>query len=277
MSEKIESLEGFIEKLSQIKSNFDEKNFLLCFRGHSDYNFTLIPPINRPENIKYIEHEDVIFDELMLEKLEDFAEDKTTFDKLVRMQHYGFPTRLLDITTHPLVALYFACSNYPDDKTSSETDGEVIIFNIPIKRVKYSDDFLVSILSNISRLKKDNKDFNNKENRRRLLNKAQLEMPWYNGDIDLEIFKIVVPVKAPKNSDRIKSQYGLFFLFASTTTSEHPFIPQEWILTKDKEIIIDKEFKEKIREELKTIYVSHNILFPPNLDDVINLLKEKYK
>ena len=60
---------------------------------------------------------------------------------LVRMQHYDLPTRLLDITTNPLIALYFACADGVD------YDGEVIIFQLPLARVRYFDSDTVSCLS----------------------------------------------------------------------------------------------------------------------------------
>jgi hypothetical protein len=52
-----------------------------------------------------------------------FENDNTTFDKLVRMQHHGLPTRLLDVTSNPLVALFFACNQ------SAKSDGKILLFS----------------------------------------------------------------------------------------------------------------------------------------------------
>ena len=103
----------------------------------------MIPNIYR-ENI--IKHEHILFKELLLRCPQDFEYCKTTFELLVKMQHYSLPTRLLDITINPLVALYFACQSKPKD------DGEIIIFEIPKSDIKYYDSDAVSILSNLSRV-----------------------------------------------------------------------------------------------------------------------------
>ncbi len=136
----------FIDKITLNSDNY--YNFHeLFYRGHSKASYKVQPSVFRNHHA----NEDVIFQELLLATPADFIEDKTTFDKLVRMQHYGLPTRLLDITTNPLVALYFACCE------NFKEDGELLLFNIDKGNIKYFDSDTVSILSNLSRLKIEEK------------------------------------------------------------------------------------------------------------------------
>lgn len=51
----------------------------------------------------------------------DEFNDTDNFNVVAKMQHFGLPTRLLDFTTNPMVALYFACCNEPNN------DGKVFL------------------------------------------------------------------------------------------------------------------------------------------------------
>jgi hypothetical protein len=66
-----------------------------------------------------------MFREYILRNPNEFEHEKTTFEKLVKMQHYSLPTRLLDITSNALVGLFFAVQK------NNNCDGELIIFGVP--------------------------------------------------------------------------------------------------------------------------------------------------
>jgi len=138
----IKSVQEFLDKLKEINQS---NNVELYFRGETkDRGETAnIPSIFRKDN--WIENEHKIFREFILRNPNEFKDDKTVFDKLVRMQHYGLPTRLLDVSSNALMSLYFACENYQDKE-----DGIVSIFKIPKDKIEFYDSKKVSVISNIA-------------------------------------------------------------------------------------------------------------------------------
>ena len=68
------------------------------------------------------------------------------------MQHYGSPTRLLDITANPLVGLYFACESH------FEIDGKVSIFGIRSDEVAYETSDRVQMLSHLQELSREEQE-----------------------------------------------------------------------------------------------------------------------
>ncbi|NDZ06777.1 FRG domain-containing protein [Pseudomonas aeruginosa] len=64
---------------------------------------TVMPSIDRDG---LLENEDKLFKEFIIRNPDEFKGQRSTFEILTKMQHYGLPTRLLDITTNPLVALF---------------------------------------------------------------------------------------------------------------------------------------------------------------------------
>ena len=135
-----------VSDLSQILQTLGEpkEGHTRFFRGHGDEGWQMLPSIYRETYL--IENEDKIIKDALTYCPDDFLPSDTLFEKLVKLQHYGYSTRLLDLTTNALVALYFAACN----KQHHEKDGELIILDIPNEQIKYGDSDTVAILSAIS-------------------------------------------------------------------------------------------------------------------------------
>ena len=106
---RINSVSEFIEKIVQLDK---EEGTEIFYRGHADRDWELLPSIFRTPS--GVEKEHLLFRDMVAHEPQSFSECKSALDYLVQMQHYGLPTRLLDMTTNPLVALYFACQSVGD-------------------------------------------------------------------------------------------------------------------------------------------------------------------
>ncbi|MCZ8036493.1 MAG: FRG domain-containing protein [Novosphingobium sp.] len=257
------SVEDFLKILFAIKKAPGTESF---YRGHHDATFELTPSLLRrwtDGSWKHLPDEDRLCKEVLIAHHDEFQGDHYCFDRLVRMQHYGLPTRLLDISGNPLVALFFAC--HCDPKLMG-TDGEVIIFRIDRDRVKYFDSDTVSCLANLSNLSHAQKNqidlsldleaFNRQEVARRLLHHIRSEKSYFEACMKPDDLGSVLCVKAKRTNSRIKSQSGAFLLFG------HEALLPEWGNEGIEVSRVKITDKAKIMTQLDAININATTVYP---------------
>lgn len=252
--------------------------FQFFYRGESSVNWRLLPSILRHETSW--SRESFYYHEMLVRCPGEFKYS-SFLSKLVTMQHYGCPTRLLDVTLNSLIGLYFAC------ESNHYEDGKVYIFPTIRGSMSYADSEKALFLSCLPHL-----SINEQKNLRqelnvitgdnalpyqsfwilnKLLSIAKREKPSLQdisnfGDLVSPLF-----VQPDYTNDRIRNQQGAFIisgLFKSLDEAESRIKAR----TAKTYIIIEANAKKKILDELDSVGINKASVYP-NIEKIAEYLK----
>jgi len=114
----ISSFDEYVSYIEKYKRQY-------YFRGHANSKWDIEPSIMRANPFPTLSDEQKIIAENASEESDSrsYLRILKSLATLFRLQHYGHKTRICDLTTNSLAALYFAT----EDTTEEEVDGAVFV------------------------------------------------------------------------------------------------------------------------------------------------------
>lgn len=252
----------FLKHIEYFRMNKSSGNCRLLYRGQSNANLPICPSVFRKNNLQ---KEAQIVKELKRVAPQDFSMCSSQIECLIKMQHYGLPTRLLDVTLNPLVALYFACS----DEDSLDKDGAVYTFS---EYVHSHDEILIERNASLSTYSGSSPE----DMSRHIEYEPGFLNPDKTTNKDLikrlfgEKYHAVMP---PLNNERIRRQQGAFLLFGLDLENQiNPCQKESFTIDNlrnnsednyyNGKIIVIREYKKPILKDLDALGINKAFLFP---------------
>lgn len=258
---EVTNISEYISKIMDIRDGLLEEGSSesLFFRGQCNLSWDIRPSIFRNS---WISVEEEMIEKAISRVPHEFAGCNTAFEELTKLQHYGLPTRLLDVTMNPLVALYFACCS--KEKLEGEDDSNGVVY-YGSSYARHSSDIDVKILSSLAKIKLTSTTTLNDL-------KVTLQLNESNPEHLINTIQGDLFVMPKYSNSRLVSQSGAFLLVGAINIEEDKDNIWNSRIRKSfhnmnsafhsERIIIPEECKAHILDELDFYNINEASLFP---------------
>ena len=233
--------------------------------------------------------------DLISRRPDEFNGMNSALAKWVLAQHHGLPTRFLDVTSNPLVALFHACDTTTKQNAPCRGWPDPYFLRFRVIWSRHSIAIPSAFSPNFARLPSLKQETllgkthylqttrirseNEYPTAMRLLYQLiRQEKPYFEENIEPNVFYGVYAVEPQRSSERIRAQSGAFLVSAF-----HERFEREEILKWNDETpvyahyrwIVAADDKQDIIEELRSLDIRRESLFP-SLDTAAESILESY-
>ncbi len=233
----------------EVIEGFQENHDISWYRGVGNSTHTLTPSIFRHPKLKRIEEIHEIENKIASEfeqRSPPFVNQvfKNVWEQMFYMQHYGIPTRLLDWTESPFIALYFALTSC--DRTAAGKPKNDAAFWM-LDPVAWNRGALYDISYSGG-----------------ILDPNQEQVKAYKPKANLaERKNLPVMIYGTHNSPRIVAQRGMFALFGkSLDAMEKSFEESEFAEGALQKVVVAKDKRDAVAHSLFRKGISDSTIYP---------------